>query len=176
MTATATITVRQDIIGMLKMVMPKIILTSFDRPNLEFIIHRKTANFWKDIGPWLQNVNGSVIIYVLKQKIAEEFAVCFSQRGVNCTSYHAGLSQANKTDILKRFLANEFKVVFATIAFGMGIDKSDVRYVINYGASSSIEAFYQEVGRAGSEFFFYLDEKYHFEDEQLYYKFNFTNP
>lgn len=166
MTATATITVRQDIIGMLKMDMPKVILTSFDRPNLEFIIHKKTTP-WNDIGPWLQNVNGSVIIYVLKQKIAEEFAVCFSQRGVNCTAYHARLSQANKTDILKRFLANEFKVVFATIAFGMGIDKSDVRYVINYGASSSIEAFYQEVGRAGS--------KFHLEDQQLYYKFNFTN-
>lgn len=135
---------------MLKMNSPNVILTSFDRPNLEFIIHKKTTP-WIDIGPWLQNVNGSVIVYVLKQKVAEDFAVLFSKRGVNCTSYHAGLSQANKTDILKRFLANEFKVVFATIAFGMGIDKSDVRIVINYGASSSIEAFYQEVGRGGRD-------------------------
>lgn len=150
MTATATLTVRQDIIGMLKMNCPTVILTSFDRPNLEFIVHRKQSP-WTDIGPWLQNVNGSVIVYVLKQKIAEEFAVLFSKRGVNCTYYHAGLNQAKKTDILKRFLANEFKVVFATIAFGMGIDKSDVRIVINYGASSTILGFYQEVGRAGRD-------------------------
>lgn len=150
MTATATLTVRQDIIRMLKMNSPKVIVTSFERPNLEFIIHKKTSP-WGDIGPWLQNVNGSVIIYVLKQKQAEEFAALFSKRGVNCTYYHAGVTQDNKTDILKRFLANEFKVVFATIAFGMGIDKSDVRFVINYGASSSIEAYYQEVGRAGRD-------------------------
>lgn len=150
LTATATLNVRQDIIGMLKMSSPRVILTSFDRPNLEFIVHKKYSP-WLDIGPWLENVNGSVIVYVLKQKIAEEFAVLFSKRGVNCTAYHARFSQAKKTDILKRFMANEFKVVFATIAFGMGIDKSDVRIVINYGASSTILGYYQEVGRAGRD-------------------------
>lgn len=151
MTATATLTVRQDIIGMLKMDSPKVFLGSFDRPNLEFIVHKKSPSLWNDIGPWLQNVNGSVIVYVLERRLAAEFAVLFSQRGVNCTSYHAGLNQAIKTDILKRFLANEFKVVFATIAFGMGIDKPDVRIVINYGASFSIESYYQEVGRSGRD-------------------------
>lgn len=150
LTATATETVRSDIIHLLKLNKPKVVLTGFDRANLEFSVHRKTSA-WRDLQPYVTNVTGSVIVYVLKKIEAEEIARQLQLNGVHCDHYHSGVPINLRTETLKKFKRDELKVIVATIAFGMGIDKSDVRYVIHYGASKNVETYYQEVGRAGRD-------------------------
>lgn len=150
MTATATEKVRFDMNSMLGLINPRIILTSFDRTNLEFIIKPKTWP-WDDIKPWVENVNGSVIVYVLKRRDAEDISALLSKNHINCAFYHAGIPIDDRKRVLLQFLRDEIKVIVATIAFGMGIDKRDIRCVINYGASKNLETYYQEVGRAGRD-------------------------
>lgn len=150
MTATATSQVRNDIICVLEMKEPRIIVTGFDRPNLEFAVNRKT-NRRNDLLPLLRNNDGSCIVYVLRRKDAEEIAKLLNENGILCDSYHAGEPQKKRTDTLKAFKSNKLKIIVATIAFGMGIDRRDVRCVIHYGASKNLESYYQEVGRAGRD-------------------------
>lgn len=125
-------------------------MTSFDRSNLEFVIQHKTTVL-NDLPQIIKNVNGSVIVYVLKRKVAESIAKQLLEQDIICDHYHAGLDIAKRTEVLESFLKDSLKVIVATIAFGMGIDKKDIRCVIHYGASKNLETYYQEVGRAGRD-------------------------
>lgn len=151
LTATATENVRHDIAKQLKMEKPRMIAGGFDRPNLEFIVNRKGGCASGDLLPLVQNVEGSIIIYVLRKIEAEDVAEMLNLNGVECEIYHADVEPTKKTETLKRFSRDELKVVVATIAFGMGIDKPDIRLVIHYGAPKNLESYYQEVGRAGRD-------------------------
>lgn len=150
-TATATEHVRNDIIHSLRMKNPQIISMGFDRPNIHFSFRNKTKNIWEDLKPFVTNVRGSVIIYVLTKNGSEDIAHVIQQYGVKCDIYHAGLTLKKRRTVLDDFIKDRLKVIVATVAFGMGIDKPDVRCVIHYGASKNLESYYQEVGRAGRD-------------------------
>lgn len=152
LTATATEKVRYDIRSTLGLRNPREIITGFDRPNLEFIVHEKTKNVWNDLSQWVTYMtSGSVIIYVLKRKETEELSYKLRAHGVICKPYHAGMALPHRKEVLKEFLSGSLKVIVATIAFGMGIDKKDIRTIVHYGASKNLESYYQEVGRAGRD-------------------------
>lgn len=151
LTATATAQVRYDIRSTLQLNNAREIVNSLDRPNLNFIVHQKSKNRWSDLREWVTDINeGSVIIYVLKQIEAEEIAELLRGKGVNCAYYHADMVQP-KQEVLDSFVNDEIKVIVATIAFGMGIDKKDIRVIVHYGATKNLESYYQEVGRAGRD-------------------------
>ncbi|XP_055913738.1 bifunctional 3'-5' exonuclease/ATP-dependent helicase WRN-like [Eupeodes corollae] len=151
MTATATNKVRDDIIQNLRLKNPQIISTGFDRPNLEFIVQPKT-DVWSDIGKHIQNIKiGSIIVYCITRRITEEVAAVIAAHGHLCGVYHAGLSLKKRQATHDEFIHDRIRVVVATLAFGMGINKPDVRLIIHYGVSKDIEGYYQEVGRAGRD-------------------------
>lgn len=152
-TATATPEVRQDICHQLKMRNPQILCTGFDRPNLEFQVFPKTDSEWNDLKPFVKNVKGSVIIYVIKKKTSEEIVTILRRNGVVCEFYHASVAHKKRKEILEDFTKDRLQVIVATVAFGMGIDKPDVRVVVHYGPSKNLETYYQEVGRAGRDGF-----------------------
>lgn len=154
LTATATPKVRDDIIHNLGLVDPTVITCGFNRPNLMFKVHLKGGNFVDDVWPYIcDHIEDSIVIYCLKRAECDSYATQMQDNcpSISCASYHAGLNKEIRSKILKDFLSNKIKVVIATIAFGMGIDKSDVRIVIHYGAAKTIEGYYQEVGRAGRD-------------------------
>lgn len=152
-TATATPDVRDDICRQLRMHNPQVLCMGFDRPNLEFQVYAKTDDVWNDLKPFLTNVRGSTIIYVIRKADAEEIAALLQKHGVACEYYHAGATTKRRKDILESFTSDRLQVIVATVAFGMGIDKPDVRRVIHYGPSKNLETYYQEVGRAGRDGF-----------------------
>ncbi len=153
LTATATPRVRQDILRSLGMREPKVVVTSFNRPNLTY--RMLSARDKKDKLPLILGTIRSSpppgIIYGTTRKECEELAASLKRAGVNAAHYHAGLGAAERSSVQERFMTDEIDVVVATIAFGMGVDKPNVRFVIHASVPGSLPAYIQEAGRAGRD-------------------------
>lgn len=152
LTATATPKVKMDIQKNLGMTEAKEFKSSFNRPNLYYEVRAKTNNVDKDIIRFIkQNPDKSGIIYCLSRKKVEELAEILQANGIKARPYHAGMDSAARNANQDAFLKEDIDVIVATIAFGMGIDKPDVRFVIHYDVPKSLEGYYQETGRAGRD-------------------------
>ncbi len=150
-TATATPFVRQDMVNSLHMENPRFIVRSFDRPNLNLGVRYSKRKNRALISALESHVGQSGVIYCATRKLVEDVTRFLKEHGYRALRYHAGLSPAERKANQEAFLAGEVKVVVATNAFGMGIDKSDVAFVIHYNMPSSLEGYYQEAGRAGRD-------------------------
>ena len=152
LTATATPKVQHDIQKNLGMMHAKVFKSSFNRPNLYYEVRTKTDDVDKDIIKYIKaNPEKSGIIYCLSRKKVEELSEILVANGIKAKPYHAGMDSVTRTETQDDFLMEKIDVIVATIAFGMGIDKPDVRFVIHYDIPKSLEGYYQETGRAGRD-------------------------
>jgi ATP-dependent DNA helicase RecQ len=151
LTATATERVRADIVKELKLRDPRAYVASFNRPNLTYRVVPKTAAYEQLLGFIRSRPNDSGIIYCASRKSTESLARNLNEDGITAKPYHAGLTNAERTKHQDAFLRDDVRVITATIAFGMGINKPNVRFVVHYDLPRNIESYYQETGRAGRD-------------------------
>ena len=151
LTATATKQVRNDIITQLKLETPAVLVASFNRPNIFLEVRRKSSGLDQVISFLHEHRGESGIIYCFSRKQVDQLTVALKQEDFSVTNYHAGLSDEDRTAHQDDFIRDKKNIIVATVAFGMGINKPDVRFVIHYDMPKSVEQYYQEIGRAGRD-------------------------
>ena len=153
LTGSATPGTRAEILRVLRIPQAEVVVTSFDRPNLVFCVERvrDDRERFARMRELIRGVDGPVMVYTPTRRLTELVARALLRLGVRAAPYHAGLTARTRRQVLRAFLADRAPVVVATSAFGMGIDKPDVRRVLHWGPPRTVEAYYQEAGRAGRD-------------------------
>lgn len=153
LTGSATPATRAEILRVLRIPQADVVVTSFDRPNLRFAVEevQHDRERFARIRELLRHMDGSAIVYTPTRRLTELVTRALCRMGVRAAPYHAGLSAATRRRVLRAFLGDRAPVVVATSAFGMGIDKPDVRRVLHWGPPHTLESYYQEAGRAGRD-------------------------
>jgi ATP-dependent DNA helicase RecQ len=152
-TATATNEVRRDVVTQLDLGEPRVFVAGFERPNLRLIVRRPTAvaHKYELLDESVDQAGTPAIVYAATRKRVEEIATHLSSRGLRAAPYHAGLDGAQRSAVQERFMSGDLEAIAATNAFGMGVDKADIRLVAHFDLPGSVEAYYQEAGRAGRD-------------------------
>jgi ATP-dependent DNA helicase RecQ len=151
LTATADALVKKDILEKIGLDQPAVFTSSFNRSNIHYFIEPKKDSFQKLLAYLKTKKNESGIIYCLSRKMVEEAAFKLQENGFSALPYHAGLERNTRSENQEKFLKDDVKIMVATIAFGMGIDKSNVRFVVHLNLPKNLESYYQETGRAGRD-------------------------